>query len=190
MKKLIFSILSCIVTCGSVNAMGRLPLYEAVADDKIETVRTLLDQGTDIDILDSEYVTPLLLAVSNENLPIVQLLLERHANVSQPNYYGFTPLHCAASRGNIDIVQLLLDYDADDTKKATNALTSEDLAVIHHHDNIAQLLKEWPNIKKQRAIQEFCIFARGSHERLGENSPVMMCDEEVLKTICAKLLAK
>ena len=95
-------------------------LHQAVYANNIESVKSLLVNGADINQLGlSVYSSesPLHTAVSNGHMDIARLLLEQGANVDIRGKNDFTPLHHATYNGNLDMVKLLFNAGADITAR-------------------------------------------------------------------------
>lgn len=93
----------------------RTPLHRAAADNDLQAVVFLLDQGVDIEARDEQGMMPLHFAVVDKRTPeVVALLLDRGADVKARNSDGMTPLHFAAGSGTVpEVIALLLDRGAD-----------------------------------------------------------------------------
>jgi len=109
MKKIlsvsILSLLVLLTGCWS-------PLYQAAGKGDINTVKTLLDQGADVnETFDS--ITPLMRASEEGHIEVVKVLLDRGANINAKSSVGRTALSIAANEGHINIVNFLLDRGAD-----------------------------------------------------------------------------
>jgi ankyrin repeat protein len=89
-------------------------LAQAAARGREDTVRTLLEQGSDINAGNRHGQTPLHLAASRGNNGVVKLLLEQGAMVDAvESVSGYTPLHCAVMKGHAELCELLIRYGAD-----------------------------------------------------------------------------
>jgi len=84
------------------------PLWIAAETGQVNTVRTLLENGVDVDAKNAKGATALWLAASNGHLEVVRLLLEKGAAVDAKNDNGVTPLWTAAANGHLEVVRLLL----------------------------------------------------------------------------------
>jgi ankyrin repeat protein len=73
-----------------------------------EMTRTLVANGCDINISDSEGRTPLMYVSSKKSIKMVELLLELGADVNRSNDKGETALHAACQKLNADVVEALL----------------------------------------------------------------------------------
>jgi hypothetical protein len=91
---------------------GATPLMYAAAVGSLETMRTILDAGADVNARGSDGMTALMWATGD--LAKVRLLVERGAAVNAKATDGTTTaLVAAAQRGAADVVQYLLDHKAD-----------------------------------------------------------------------------
>jgi ankyrin repeat protein len=118
---------------------GLTAMTFAAREGDLESVRALLDAGSDVNQLTQYGWTPLLTAVNNRNYKVAQLLIERGADVNKANKGGWTPLYLATDNRNIeggdfpvpkadldhlDIIKLLLDKGANPNLKVKdNTLT-------------------------------------------------------------------
>ena len=82
---------------GSVLAAGDLRLLEAVQRQDREAVRTLLQEGVDVNAARGDGATALAFAVHLDDLEAVDLLIRAGANVNAANDLAVTPLMLAAT---------------------------------------------------------------------------------------------
>ena len=83
-------------------------LLKAAQNGKLDELRSLISQPTDVNVRDEYGWTPLLWAAMNGNTDIVQVLLAAGANPNTRNKYGWTPLMWAAGQGHKGIVRSLI----------------------------------------------------------------------------------
>ena len=93
-------------------ASSDLLLVEAVREGDRETVRSLLDQGTDVNVSEGDGATALAWAVHRDDLETAQLLLRAGAQPDAANNYGVTPLSLACTNRNAVLVEKLLQAGA------------------------------------------------------------------------------
>lgn len=98
-----------------ITLVERPPLVEAVEARDIDAVRTLLDQGADVDVgRESDGFTPLSMALLLGADDIARLLLERGADPNAFDSSTLGPLQIAATIGrDVEMVRLLLEAGAD-----------------------------------------------------------------------------
>ncbi len=112
-------ILNALLDAGAdINAQNKhteSPLYLAVAQNKLATVRTLLAHGADPNLPVNSGNTPIMAASwrrPNGYLDIIRALLQYNADINQQNVNGVTALMIATLHGNSDTVRLLLQRGA------------------------------------------------------------------------------
>jgi ankyrin repeat protein len=79
------------------------PLLYAARDGRIESAKTLLASGAEIDHPDANGVTPLLMAITNNHVDMARYLIDQGANVKAVDWYGRTPLWAAVELRNMDV---------------------------------------------------------------------------------------
>src|SRR6185295_16003173 len=86
-------------------------LHDTARAGLLDHVRTLLDQGGEVNGRDDLGSTPLHWAVMSGHVDMVRLLLERGAEVDAHDKRGYTPL--TLIQNNADVAQVLIDHGAD-----------------------------------------------------------------------------
>jgi ankyrin repeat protein len=95
------------VNIPSKNGYNVYPIHSAVAANQNEIVRTLIDGGAKVNVVQQSGVTPLHSAAQNGNLEILILLLEHGAEVSTRMEGGKLPADLAREKGFDDIADIL-----------------------------------------------------------------------------------
>lgn len=118
------------------NSEGQNYLITAIKKGSFELVKTLIDQGGDINARGEfepaaanlgnrkrkEYsntkgkvfdVTPLLTAIWHHKFKAARLLIDKGCRVNDLSTAGESPLMAAAEKGNLELIQLLLEKGAD-----------------------------------------------------------------------------
>jgi cytohesin len=109
-----------IILASSASGLEPDPLFDAVLAGNLETVRSLLDAGAEVDARDQSNETALHWAALAGHGRIVDLLLERGASVdAQADKTLWTPLHSLACAGDqagiaLSLVKAGADPDARD----------------------------------------------------------------------------
>lgn len=100
------------------------PLHESVRLGKLDDVKSLIENGANVNQPDVAMQTPLHIAMSNNHLDVLRLLLEQGANISVRDYNNKTLLHLATECGNLEAVKILIengiDVNAVDNKEMTS----------------------------------------------------------------------
>ena len=84
------------------------PLRNAAEHGNISAVKYLMQSGANVNMLDTNGVSPLLLACKGNHLDIVEILLNYTANINSKTYQKDTPLMESCKNGNVQLVNLLL----------------------------------------------------------------------------------
>jgi len=122
-----------------------MSLRDAVANGKIDVVKSLLAKGANVNEADPEGETPLMIAAEGTaslpyNLPMVELLINAKPNLEAVDSRGRTALDRAATDGKADVVRLLLDNGALINKKATDGASALLHAVEFGKTPVVELL--------------------------------------------------
>jgi hypothetical protein len=117
------------------------PLIYAVAQNRYDVVKLLLDKGAKVDFQDVGKATPLLWATRHGYIRVMTLLLDRGANVNHRDEDGNTALHFATRRGAVESVRLLLARGANVLSKNSVGDTPLDIAARVGNPQILALVK-------------------------------------------------
>ena len=88
--------------------MGKKDLGFAVEFEILESVKTLVEKGADIDKPDEFGDTPLMISCWCGFIPKTDFLLEKGAKIDHQNKFGRTSLMNACSQGHLPVLKLLL----------------------------------------------------------------------------------
>lgn len=99
---------------GRSDRAGRSGLHYAAMNDDTQSIRALVDSGSDVNGQDRRGMTPLHFAAQERAVAAAQLLLELGAAVDVRDAHGNTPLSTAvySARSEGGIVPLLLERGA------------------------------------------------------------------------------
>lgn len=103
------------------------PVADAAQRGDVETVRTLLRQGADVNAAQGDGMTALHWAAKNGDVDLLQVLLYAGANrEATTRLGGYTPLHLASQEGADEAVRALLEAGSN-----ANAVTSTGASALH-----------------------------------------------------------
>ncbi|XP_055306226.1 integrin-linked protein kinase-like isoform X2 [Sitodiplosis mosellana] len=88
-------------------------LLEAIEQDDVPKVRSLISGRMNMSIQFDNEETPLHIAAKMGHLNVTQVLIDNKANVNNKDNFGKTPLHWAAGQGDVNIVRMLITNKAD-----------------------------------------------------------------------------
>jgi serine/threonine-protein phosphatase 6 regulatory ankyrin repeat subunit B len=137
------------------NPHGWMALTWAAHAGHSDMVELLLDRGADIDAKDGYHMSALIQAAAEKHRDVVELLLKKRASTEgQDKANGMTALMWAvANEGSKEIVEMLLEHGADfeveDNEGETALMQAE-----HGEDEIADLLRQWPEKLEQRRLKK------------------------------------
>ena len=114
-------------------------LIDAVKAKDEARVRSLLDDGADVNERDDAQWTPLHWAVQKDTAAISDLLLSRGADIEAKDEDGTTPLHIAAFNASVAPLALLLRRDASVNARDNNGDTPLHFAAINGRTTLAEL---------------------------------------------------
>jgi uncharacterized protein len=117
MSRVTQALLTALLTAGVIGTVaaagGDGTLVKAVNTGDLQTVRSLIKSGTDVNVRTGDGSTPLLWAAHTSNLDIARALIAAKATVDAANDFGVTPLLEASRNGDAPMVELLLRAGAD-----------------------------------------------------------------------------
>jgi ankyrin repeat protein len=100
----------CVTAHPSAAAGSRL--IDAVKEQDVAALRTLLRTRPDVNVPEPDGATALHWAANRGNVEIASLLLKAGAKVDAANEYGVTPLSLACENGDASMINALLSADA------------------------------------------------------------------------------
>jgi TonB family protein len=136
------------LTASAAQQADEAALLTAVREGRVDDVRTLLDQGTDVNARNEDGWTPLLFAAMGGHAEVVALLLERGADVNarsmrtEDGDSAVTALILAARYGHADVVSALLDGGAEVNATSRNGLSPLEAAASGGNTEVVTLLVE------------------------------------------------
>jgi len=135
-----------------VNETNEL-LQSAVVNKNVNMMKTLMDNGADINSKIFHDCTVLHIAVFKDDLDMVKHLIDNGADINAKAEDDFTALHLAVSIGNAEIVRELIANKSDINAKIKDGSTALYFAVNKGHlDIVSQLLRKGAEIVYQSDI--------------------------------------
>jgi 7,8-dihydropterin-6-yl-methyl-4-(beta-D-ribofuranosyl)aminobenzene 5'-phosphate synthase len=116
-------------------------LHTACLSNRIDLVDTLIAKGVDIQVTNSEGLTPLHLASNHGQNELCELLIAKGADVNLIDNGKDTPLHGAAWYGKMSTVELFLANSAQINPRNDKGRTPFDNAIKRGHEEVAVLLQ-------------------------------------------------
>ncbi|XP_048827383.1 ankyrin repeat and SOCS box protein 5-like isoform X1 [Brienomyrus brachyistius] len=90
----------------------RSPLHEAASQGRLLTVRKLISQGCNVNVLTIDHVSPLHEASLSDHVACARALIEAGANVNVTSIDGITPLYNACASDSVRCAEVLLENGA------------------------------------------------------------------------------
>jgi hypothetical protein len=116
------------------------PLMLAVATNRVDAVRLLLDHGALVDARDEYGFTALTMAISKRNPELVRMLLEHGANPNAPDDLNMPPLLWALMLRQTECACALLEHGADPNASDSDGTPALYLAVLEEDPRASQVL--------------------------------------------------
>ena len=130
----------------SLDRLGRSELHYASNDGDFNKVKSLIDDGIDVNLKDKEGWTPLHFAAQSQNASIVLLLIEAGAEIDECDSNGNTPLSNAVFYYTTDgsIIKILRKHGADPYKSNKYGQTPVGLARQIANYDVAKFFVDLP----------------------------------------------
>lgn len=154
-------------------------LLDAAKDGNLDQVKSLIEQGADIEAKTDNGSTPLHWAAASGHTDVANLLLEKGADIEAKDRGGWTPLHWAAANGQTDIANLLLEKGADIDAKTNDGKTPLHLAAYKGHTAVAEML-----IEKGADLDTKDCKGRTPLDCFAKDAPALNIQREKLSDLC------
>jgi ankyrin repeat protein len=118
----------------------RLALRKAVTQGDLDTVKSLIADGADVNAKYGRRGTALYLAIESGHTDVARLLIDKGADVNARGGRWFTPLHLAVRFGQTDIAELLIAKGGNIDAQGSGMWTPLHLAVRFGNTDVAKLL--------------------------------------------------
>jgi ankyrin repeat protein len=87
------------------------PLHYAILYNNYIIIKKLIDNGSNVNVINYEGYNALHLAIFNKSIDICKLIINNIVNINDKSYNGETVLHLACSMNLIEIINLLLENE-------------------------------------------------------------------------------
>ena len=144
-----------LTTTARASAAGNdLELLTAVQDRDRDLVRTLLDQGVDVNVQRADGTTALHWAAQWSDLVVARLLVDAGAAPDASTDLGVTPLSLACTNGHAALVEMLLNAGADaNTTRSTGETVLMTCARTGDIDSVGALLSHGADVSRAEGVQ-------------------------------------
>ena len=131
-------------TAGNTNPVGNFDMAHGgstalllvARNGDVETARTLVEAGADVNDIAASGTSALVIAAHSSNTALAIFFLEQGADPNGAGA-GYTALHAAVLRGQVELVQALLDHGADPNAVVRNGTPgrrfSADFSIRHQY---------------------------------------------------------
>lgn len=92
------------------------PVFLAVKEGYVSAVKRLIEDGADVDLVDTDGYTPLLVAVEMNSYELTKLLVEKSSNATRHKsggHWAYQPLGLAMNNLNFELINVLLKNGCD-----------------------------------------------------------------------------
>ena len=138
-EQIVFIIL--LLTTSSFSQALAISFHEAIYKGDLKTVKTLIEQGRDVNTRNEIFETPLFQAADVGHIEIVKLLIANGADVNADCGLDGTALHIAVLRGHTDIAKLLIAHEANvNARTGKGGFTPLHFAAGNGHKELVELL--------------------------------------------------
>ena len=131
--------------------------FDFARENDVASLKTLLDDGLNVDLANHKGNTLLMLAAYNNSLDVAELLLKNGASVDKKNDRAQTPLAGVVFKGYFDMAKLLLQYGANPNEDNGMGLTPINCAIMFRRSDIFDLLMAHTD-KKLSFFQQISLF--------------------------------
>lgn len=127
----------------SSNRVSSSPLHQACRNDDMVMVNFLLEQGAQVDILDSYKVTPLMYASKYSSAQLVALLLKHKPDLAAVSFINAAAIHWSVWPGKPAITELLLIAKANPNHEMADGNTALHCAVLSGSVDMCKVLLKY-----------------------------------------------
>lgn len=126
---------------GSIDALCDTPIFKAIFEGRVETIRELVMQGVvDPDSPNNDGMTPVFVAAENGQVDVIKTLADMGADLNTADNDGATPVCVAAGSGQVCAVEILAELGADIHICTSNGTTPTYVAAHQGHEAVIRVL--------------------------------------------------
>jgi ankyrin repeat protein len=151
-----------LATFALVTHSQQLRVVDAVRNGDIDTVKSLIRAGADVNIPDAEGSTALSYAAHQNNTEMVDALLSAGTDINTPNEYGATPVYIAAANADAKLIEKLLMAGGDPNTGLLSGETPLMVAAERGKFDAVKILLNYdadPNAQEHHAGQTALMWA-------------------------------
>lgn len=156
----------------ATNRYGRTILHTAIfsevsSEQRLKTVKLLLDNGADTNIADDGLWRPVHVAVRKNDIPVLKMLVDQGADLSITDAYGHTLAFLTANNGLTDMLSFLIKQGVDFQSVAPDGVTPMGAAIFNGHTETVKLLQQHGvDLRTQKS--SFFLAVRYRHQTMVE----------------------
>ncbi|KAM3933321.1 ankyrin repeat and SOCS box protein 11 [Leptodactylus fuscus] len=143
----------------------RSPLHDAAFHGRLLTVKTLIAQGFNVNILTIDRISPLHEACLGGHVSCAKVLLENGARINIVTVDGLTPLYNACSSGSVACVSMLLDHGANPELEIQLAFPLHEAVVRGHRECAEMLIAYGADIEKELQNRGTPLYLACAHQK-------------------------
>ncbi|XP_068126896.1 ankyrin repeat and SOCS box protein 11 isoform X2 [Hyperolius riggenbachi] len=143
----------------------RSPLHEAAFHGRLLSLKTLIAQGFNVNILTIDRVSPLHEACLGGHVSCAKVLLENGARVNVVTVDGITPLYNACRSGSIACVSMLLDFGAHPELETQLAFPLHEAVIKGHRECAEMLIAYGADVDKEILNQGTPLYLACTHQK-------------------------
>ena len=134
MRKAVFAIVLVLVAI-AVHAQNRGTIFHAILYETPEAIKTLIENGADVNEPRDDGQTPLHIAAWQSNDPeVFRVLFNAGAQIDPIGYPNHTPFEYILQKNNIELVRLFIDAGVDVRRVSNMGRTPLEVAAMYSND--------------------------------------------------------
>ncbi|XP_077298878.1 uncharacterized protein LOC143920063 [Arctopsyche grandis] len=123
-------------------AFGENILHFAAKHNDVKIMEIFLNNGIDVNVLDTRKMTPIYYAIENNSENALNFLLKSKADINNVDEDGETPLHCVINKGNKTLCKIILEENPKIDTCDKLGRTAIHLAAKNQNEDICEMVLE------------------------------------------------